>query len=407
MHSKKGGAYISNGTYGCVFTPPVRCSSQEEADQFHNNNYVGKVFISSDSYTKEKAIMEIVHKLDPKQTFTIHMAHTCKIEPEEKEISTPHAASPNRRQKFSKSCSQLGKGDYQIIYPHGGNDIEQYAKVHKNDPHRVTHFLKWFVSLRPLIRGMQKMIASEYIHMDIKPKNILYNEESDSKLIDFGFLRTFDQFVDEFEDFMGSMFLYWPIEFKLLHDIKHDMITPFKDYTRYVVTQLQQRWNCKMEGEGDEQKYLETGNKRYQPGLYNFLNIVPSLEYARLHDKAKILHSELTSGNAEQVDGARAFIKKQWLAKSDIFSLGVTIFDVLYKFNMFPFKERSEYLEQFQSPNRSPNTQAKLTGLEAAISDWASFMIHPDPEQRPTIHKVILDYNRLYKYALPLIEKTV
>lgn len=73
----------------------------------------------------------------------------------------------------------------------GGNLRERYLGMPLGSPSRSTeNLLSW---LRPISTALDFMHANGYLHRDVKPENILFDEHGNSYLGDFGIVRVLDE----------------------------------------------------------------------------------------------------------------------------------------------------------------------------------------------------------------------
>ena len=77
----KGGKYLGKGTYGCVYSPPVKCNhnlQQENHAVIHNN--VGKIFFNKEDAEDEYEVtMKYVNTIDPEGLFTNKFLKKCDV----------------------------------------------------------------------------------------------------------------------------------------------------------------------------------------------------------------------------------------------------------------------------------------------------------------------------------------
>ena len=194
--------YTNNGTYGCVFRPAVACTSGTDTE-----NLVSKVFRSPDkNYAREEIELhnKIVHQIDPKGKFTVRLVENCKI---------PVNKFPLGEVRKCKNFSQIELNAIelpQIIYEYGGFDLIEAARRYS--------FEEIFSALGPVFRGLVTMKEKNYVHLDIKPANMVYN--SDTKklaLIDFGLATNLNKlyYARNYHVFIHP-YPYYPPEFPIL-----------------------------------------------------------------------------------------------------------------------------------------------------------------------------------------------
>lgn len=78
-------------------------------------------------------------------------------------------------------------------------------------------------------------------------------------------------------------------------------------------------------------------------------------------------------------------------ARTDIYSLGATVFELLAKERMFPEDSQSDLLRKILAPER-PNLRDIMPWLAAPIADLVQAMISPAPAQRPSSAAVLLSH---------------
>jgi len=168
-----GGKFINSGTYGCVFTPHLKCR-----DVNNIPNTVGKVFNRTKDFDEEYEIANMIQtKIDPKGEFTIPMLATCNVQ---------YFRKNDQFNKCDLAKPGMRPSDYkQIIYPNAGKDLENVLENETSLRGSPTTFLKLLVAFRPILEGFTKLADKQLIHNDIKANNIMY-KNGRLLLIDFG-----------------------------------------------------------------------------------------------------------------------------------------------------------------------------------------------------------------------------
>ena len=169
-------AYKGNGTYGCVFRPGVLCPKK---NNIPNDNLVSKVFKTDSSYKEENIINEqILKNVDSKYSFTVEPIAACVID--KKEIDRNQMSKCNNFSDAEKNRSKLP----QILYEYGGQDLTNAV--------RFFSFEEMFLAFKRAFEGLVIMAERGYAHMDIKPANMVYNNENNKlSIIDFGLTRKY------------------------------------------------------------------------------------------------------------------------------------------------------------------------------------------------------------------------
>lgn len=329
---------IGEGNYGCVYRPPLPCLSTPSAPPTPHTNsiyHVGKVFASQKDFMREKRIMKVLQRIDPKNTFTLPIINTCTIS-----TTTFNNSSTKPCESIQESVIERNKPILpQLTMPYGGINLKSYMRKHRGNIKSLKTILQ---ASRSLLQGLALMARKGYVHQDIKPQNILVGE-NDKRLIliDFGIMvnhrRVFDKskndYVLEFD------YPYYPPEFKLFSH-KTTSLASFLPIFK------------------DNFSYRTISKRGYLDIIENDLNI----------DIKKQL-KELISHPSYDV------------TKIDIYSLGI-VFLELYMWCGFA---------DAKSPKRS--TQKQI--IKSEFSLLISHMIHLDPTQRCTCEAALTHLDKL------------
>lgn len=169
--TKKGGAIIGKGAYGCVFKPAIKCKDTDPPQ-----GHIGKVSFSDASHDHEASIGRTLSKIDRNQDYFIYPVDVrCFVARDDVMANDPHdrcgfRASP-RRDTYG-----------QLIMPYGGVTLAEYLK---SLPMKLDR-----KSLLRILYGMLKavkvLVDARLVHQDIKPYNIVIDEKQVTRLIDFG-----------------------------------------------------------------------------------------------------------------------------------------------------------------------------------------------------------------------------
>jgi serine/threonine protein kinase len=104
----------------------------------------------------------------------------------------------------------------QMIFKYGGVDL---TRVMDSWTTAYSHlsFDDFLYMLPPVLLGITKMFQQNFIHLDIKPANVLYDDEAKKLyLIDFGLLSSPKQIKSE-SGVLSHTYMYYPPEFKFLN----------------------------------------------------------------------------------------------------------------------------------------------------------------------------------------------
>lgn len=167
-----GGAIIGQGSYGCVFDPPLLC---EEAIEKRTGRVVGKLALKSDAKDELIATSVLSEIPNSKEYFILaNLGSYCDDVVPLKEQTDKLGIA------MCKPIERYGNRDMvHYTMPFGGISISKYLEpIKKLFPVRdiITHALE----------GAALMTLNGYVHYDIHMGNILI-EGSKPRFIDFGF----------------------------------------------------------------------------------------------------------------------------------------------------------------------------------------------------------------------------
>ena len=201
-----GGDILGEGTYGCVFHPPIKCDGEKR-----RRSGVGKVVRKLFDANEEMKIGKLLAKIDPKGIFTNPLTSTCIIK--KKNIT-----KTDQNNLICGITSTLNENTSykQLIYKYKGVDL---SLTEKGDIRKMYN----------LIEGLKTLQTNKLCHRDIKEENIL-DLGKKYVYIDFGLSCKLDE-VDRMDDenILMHNYIYYPPEFKM-YAIMQTLLTKF-DYT--------------------------------------------------------------------------------------------------------------------------------------------------------------------------------
>ena len=205
---KTNRVFVAAGSHGCAIRESIPCDTITWTE-----NTISKLFKSASDAIAEKDIHnEIVNKIDPSNEFTLKLVYSC-------EINNIHNELDVKTLKYCgipKSAHKI----HQLVYVDGGMDLLFAAEKFP--------FETIFVSLESAFLGLCALQTHGFLHLDIKPENIVYNSKTRKlALIDFGMAcyasgvkSTKAAKVKNFDDEKRSKryshtYLYYPGEFNV------------------------------------------------------------------------------------------------------------------------------------------------------------------------------------------------
>ena len=163
----EGGRLIGQGTYGCVFQPPLLCKYKDIS-----KTQVGKITFKGDSQREMNAYKVLSKIYEWNQYFILAAPSTACI---------PRNVSNQIEPDLSK-CEFLmdAKPDLQIeqiTMPYGGKDLHSLITTRK---------IPFFMLCKQLLEIGALMVLHGMVHYDIHSRNILIDSYGTPRLIDFG-----------------------------------------------------------------------------------------------------------------------------------------------------------------------------------------------------------------------------
>ena len=197
---KKGGKYVGEGTYGCVFTEePLKCKSQNSRDK---RKVISKL-LNRGSADEEYIESQIWADIDPKQEFSLWADKYCKLD-------TDNIKSSDEMDKCHVNYKNDIKSRRLIFYQYGGKDLYKLEPEPKN-------YINLFKGFANLLHGISIAHKNNIAHMDIKEPNIVVEVKNDSiilRFIDFGLQLVTDEInINNYNlTTYKTVYSYWPYE---------------------------------------------------------------------------------------------------------------------------------------------------------------------------------------------------
>lgn len=370
IYSKlNGGKYIDKGAFGCVITPALPCSSISKQDPDLSKS-VSKIFKKSedDTLTNEIKISKILQQIDPAHIYFVFLSKFCYINkiPNDRtdivsgEYNETLTKFTNDKYynsiKLDKSYCEvdLNMKPVNFIIPYAGislGTIMKYRHYIKdyNEPNSNTRtslnikktMHTMFINnlkiyFKHLLIGLSKLHSHRVVNRDIKQKNIIiqYIQNNNAEMKDTMYVR--------YIDFGLSMSL----TSNLCSDINN--ITLEGTYSKmppelFICSVLKKYRDHSQSYQVKKiANYINTNVKKMFTDIAetNILNELDS-NVISLHKKIESLFD--TNNILFAYFGSDAKKYNGYLQKTDIYALGLTIFETLYIYSKINIKTDTQY----------------------------------------------------------------
>ena len=180
---QKGGKRISEGAYGCIFTPPLICRGNKAPHGGWKSGRLGKLTDKNDIKGEILAAEVFERKPEAKKYFIL---------PDTSTLCIPAPISQQKETHFSK-CDILNKKSYSDMLhyevEYGGKTLHDTLPGKDDTLDTIQLFLKEFSFYKfmgELLEIGAYLVLNGCIHNDLHSSNILVNKQYHPRLIDFG-----------------------------------------------------------------------------------------------------------------------------------------------------------------------------------------------------------------------------
>lgn len=283
--------YIAEGSYGCVFSPPLKCLNNKKT----TSSQVGKIFYSKDSMEEEKELAQKINKIDPNGKWTIPYYGSCFINVK----ATRQTDNIDKCNKYSKHIPITE----QLIYKNGGIDLNHFTNNFEFFKNNI--FIDDLIPLfYNLLKGLKSLNEKQIAHCDIKPPNMLYDfNEFKLYIIDFGLTTPYND-ISSFSNYnmLNHIYPYYPPEFKI-----------------YVQLIIHNKTNVNIND------ILENYTRYLPQGFFDFMS-----KYIDI--PLQIKQFALKCQKNKEVFKHK--FKTEYVSKIDVFSLGMTFVEIFYRLSI-------------------------------------------------------------------------
>lgn len=347
--------FKGKGSYGCVIHPAIPC---DDTDVKNRNKHVSKIFYEDEYADDEIFKSELINNFDKNQQYSIKPLKSCLIDTKNlplqihEECNFEDGMTTNSYSKFNKNLTFKK----QIIYEDAGislrNIFDVYPQIMYED---------MLVYFQNLFEAVVKLNEANLIHLDIKPRNIVFNIDNkgrELRLIDFGLAHekriariSLKSRSGSFWERVKKKYDYYPFDF-LLFDVLFDEKIPKNERSYMFLTRLTQQTNSQL---NSRYSFIHNTYRKFINEKYN------SFFLHRINDLSKTSKYYIE------------FIPD----KIDVFSLGATLVE------MFHFAQRMNkfrdavWCENIVLPLISriihPSLHERLSSTEA-LKEWKQML---------------------------------
>ena len=310
----RGGKFLGEGSYGCVFHPAIKKCNIMNANTNTNSkqsNYVSKVFTDIAEAHKDFNQGRLMSRIDSNNDYTIVPVSMCELDINElKQVELEYG-------KCKKLAYDNIKGIVQVVYSEKGIALDDYMKQNKLTVSDVLNIAEY------LIKGVKFFKDNKVIHHDIKPPNIVITADNKPKYIDFGLSQEYSTY---FENAFGANYRYWSKEMGLYDEIRAYVFPDVRDL-RYGVCEI---WKKKYSD--TKEVFLDNIKKsngfiakyrKYFPDFFDeIIGKVYDEKIGCVYDKSS---NRMVSSDVDKLNK----LFEPFLDKFDIFGIGRTIEDML------------------------------------------------------------------------------
>lgn len=216
--NKDGGAFLSEGGYGCVFYPEISCKGKDT----NNNQYISKI-VEKDYYSENEInIGKIIQKKlsnlieNPLKNHFAPVISSCDVDIKKFDIEDKEDCDIfNQKTEAQYTLLKIRYID--------NKTLDTFITENNNSSLIMQIFTSSYSHLLKSLTFLQKI---KVCHFDIKSENIVFDiEKSLPIMIDFGIsidFNTFDlQKINKYFYRYIPTYFIWPIEVHLLNYMLH------------------------------------------------------------------------------------------------------------------------------------------------------------------------------------------
>jgi serine/threonine protein kinase len=200
---------IGEGSYGCIHKPSLKCKNKRTTYKKRVSKILPKKYAE-----KELKEYDVLSEIDKKHKYYLGTPVLC--EPAETKYNEKSF------EKCEKSVDEDNKNltdNDLLIMKDGGINIQIFADKMLDKPYSesATNQMELFwIEFHRVLMGIQLFLKKGYVHYDMKPQNIVYDETKNRiNIIDFGLMRKLSDVIKSSKNSDNNLGVYhWSYPFE-------------------------------------------------------------------------------------------------------------------------------------------------------------------------------------------------
>ena len=208
---------LSQGGFGCVYYPGIRCKNSKDDDDM--NEYVTKLQRDNFNSKNEAAIglrikEDVIYKY-----FFLPVVSECPVK---------MASFSKDNEDIVSKCEVIKDTDkdytlMKIPYANNKPIMEEIFDELRDKKHIVISILEAYTHL---LKGIEYLIDLKIVHFDLKSDNVLYDSDMNhANIIDFGLSIPIDKItpenIKEYFYLYAPEYYLWPLEIHIINYLLH------------------------------------------------------------------------------------------------------------------------------------------------------------------------------------------
>lgn len=300
------------GSYGCIHKPSLKCKNKRTTYK----NKVSKI-LPIKYAEKELKEYDVLSEIDIKHNY--YLGNPILCEPANTEYNEKSF------KKCEKSVDDKNKSisdNYLLIMKDGGINIQLFAdkmkKVSPSGESKQKMELFW-IEFHRVLMGIQLFLKKGYLHYDMKPQNIVYDETKNRiNIIDFGMMRKMSEVIKSSnvsDNHLGVYHWSYPFESNFINKEDFDkFVKSTEEEKKQVYNKITKEF--KMEKDSNFRNFLSEmliNNPKpvIMESFYNYLEGYLKFLQTEMKDYNKFLKSSLDTIDLYGTGIAIAYVNNQ------------------------------------------------------------------------------------------------